>query len=287
MSLSASQPPTSLLQLGYFSNSLQVYLPPDANCFLSTVQHILKSKNKTNLVIGSKQPTAVYLSASEAADHCRDGASIWHFASSKAKDQKPGSSTSTPIPDVVLVGIGVETTFETVKAAELLRAMCPALAVRVVNVTDLMILTAESRHPHALSRERFVELFTADRPVLFNYHGYPTELQGMLFGRPRLERMSVAGYVEEGSTTTPFDMMLVNRVSRFHLAEQALKKGAEGNDEVRARLGGCLEDVARRVAEVERFIREFGKGELVPLSISHRRRVKQAWVLMQSCLRSG
>ncbi|KXX78344.1 putative phosphoketolase [Madurella mycetomatis] len=234
----------------------RVYLPPDANCFLSTVHHILKSKNKTNLVIGSKQPTAVYLSPSEAADHCRDGVSIWHFASTKDQ-QSPAPSTTNP--DVVLVGIGVETTFETVKAAELLRVICPALRVRVINVTDLMILIAESRHPHALSRERFIELFTADKPVLFNYHGYPTELQGLLFGRPGLERMFVAGYIEEGSTTTPFDMMLVNRVSRFDLADRALKKVAERNEEVRGKLEGYLQHVREEVGKVREFIRGFGK----------------------------
>lgn len=164
---------------------------------------------------------------------------------------------------MVLVGIGVETTFETVKAAELLRVICPALRVRVINVTDLMVLIAESKHPHALSRERFVELFTADKPVLFNYHGYPTELQGLLFGRPGLERMFVAGYVEEGSTTTPFDMMLVNRVSRFDLAERALNKVAERNGQVRGKLEGYLQPVRERVGKVREFIRGFGKGELI------------------------
>ncbi|KAK4238193.1 XFP N-terminal domain-containing protein [Achaetomium macrosporum] len=229
----------------------RVYLPPDANCFLSTIHHCLQSRNKTNLVIGSKQPTAVYLSPEEAAEHCRQGASIWHFASSEPNHPNP--------PDVVLTGIGVEVTFEVVKAAELLRTICPALRVRVVNVTDLMILPPESQHPHALSREKFIELFTADRPVLFNYHGYPTELQGLLFGRPGLERMRVAGYIEEGSTTTPFDMMLVNRVSRFHLAETALREGARGNESVKEGLEKWIGEVQRRREEVRGFITRHGK----------------------------
>ncbi|KAL2133158.1 hypothetical protein VTI74DRAFT_2819 [Chaetomium olivicolor] len=232
-------------------DAARVYLPPDANCFLSTTHHILKSRNKTNLVIGSKQPTAVYLSADEAAEHCRLGASIWQFASS------PDNAWQDP--DVVLTGIGVEVTFETVKAAELLRTICPELKVRVVNVTDLMILVPESKHPHALSRERFVELFTEDRPVIFNYHGYPTELQGILFGRPGTERMNVAGYIEEGSTTTPFDMMLVNQVSRFDVAVKALKRGAERNGEVKACLEECLGKVKGMVDDVKRFIVEHGK----------------------------
>lgn len=229
--------------------SARVYLPPDANCFLSTIHHCLKSKNYTNLVIGSKQPTAVYLSADEAAKHCKDGASIWKFASS-----------SWESPDVVLVGIGVEVTFEVVKAAELLRAICPALKVRVVNVCDLMILVEESKHPHALSKEKFVELFTKDKPALFSFHGYPTELQGLLFGRENVARMTVEGYIEEGTTTTPFDMMLVNRVSRFDVAARALKAGAAArNEEVQAKLDECLEVLETKVAEVREFIKGNGK----------------------------
>ncbi|KAK0611340.1 XFP N-terminal domain-containing protein [Immersiella caudata] len=231
--------------------SARVYLPPDANCFLSTVHHMLKSKNKTNLVIGSKQPTAVYLSPEEAAEHCRIGASIWHFASTPL----PANTD----PDVVLVGIGVEVTFEVIKAAELLRAICPSLRVRVINVTDLMVLVAESKHPHAISKERFAELFTNDRPVHFNYHGYVTELQGLLFGREGLWRMSVAGYREEGSTTTPFDMMLVNGVSRFDVATWALNAGAEWNEEVRRDLEKSAKEVGGRVDDVRKFIAQHGK----------------------------
>ncbi|KAK4118974.1 D-xylulose 5-phosphate/D-fructose 6-phosphate phosphoketolase [Parathielavia appendiculata] len=229
----------------------RVYLPPDANCFLSTVHHCLKSRNKTNLIIGSKQPTPVYLSPSEAADHCRQGASIWSFASSPLSQGQE--------PDVVLVGIGVEVTFETVAAASLLRTLSPALKVRVVNVTDLMILAPESKHPHALSKERFVELFTRDRPVLFNYHGYATELQGLLFGHGATARMQVNGYREEGSTTTPFDMMLVNGVSRFDLAEAALRAAAERNEEVKKGLEGLVAEVKKRVETVRKYITEHGK----------------------------
>ncbi|KAK0713656.1 XFP N-terminal domain-containing protein [Lasiosphaeria miniovina] len=236
------------------AEAARVYLPPDANCFLSTVQHCLQSRNYTNLIIGSKQPTAVYLSAEEAEEHCRLGASIWHFASSPDTD-----APSAADPDVVLVGIGVEVTFEVVKAAELLRTLVPALRVRVVNVTDLMILPAESRHPHALSAARFADIFTTDSPILFNYHGYQTELQGLLFGRAGLHRMAVDGYREEGSTTTPFDMMLVNRVSRFDVAARALRAGVERNLDVKQRLGACLEDIRRRVEDVRAFIAEHGE----------------------------
>lgn len=200
----------------------------------------------------------MYLSPDEAAEHCRLGASVWEFASSSSS---AGTGSDRDDTDVVLVGIGVEVTFEVVKAAELLRAVCPDLRVRVINVTDLMILVPESKHPHALSRDKFQEMFTADRPVLFNYHGYPTELQGLLFGRPATDRMDVAGYIEEGSTTTPFDMMLVNRVSRFDLAKKALRAGAERNEAVRGKLDGLLSEVDGRVKEVRKFILEHGKGE--------------------------
>ncbi|OQD77846.1 hypothetical protein PENDEC_c002G01690 [Penicillium decumbens] len=201
----------------------RVYLPPDANTFLTTVHHCLKSKNYVNLMVGSKQPTPVYLSPEEADNHCRAGASVWTFC----------STDDGADPDVVLVGIGVEVMYEVIQAAAILRERAPYLRVRVVNVTDLMILDDEGEHPHALSDERYNDLFSADRPIHFNYHGYPTELQGLLFGRPRANRVTIAGYMEEGSTTTPFDMMLVNKTSRYHVAQAAIDGGAIRNEKVR------------------------------------------------------
>ncbi|KAK0500499.1 phosphoketolase [Armillaria luteobubalina] len=204
------------------SISARVYLPPDANCFLSTVSHCLRAKNYVNLMVGSKQPTPVWLSAEEADRHCVAGASVWKFA----------SVDDGVDPDVVLVGIGVEVTFEVIAAASLLRKYTPDLRVRVVNVTDLMILAATGLHPHALSKDAFNNLFTEDKPIHFNYHGYPIELKGLLFGRPRLERVSIEGYNEEGTTTSPFDMMLANRTSRYHIAQAAVRGGALTNPKV-------------------------------------------------------
>jgi xylulose-5-phosphate/fructose-6-phosphate phosphoketolase len=126
-----------------------------------------------------------------------------------------------------------------------------------------MIVAAETRHPHALGKDKFAELFTADKPVLFNYHGYKTELGGLLFGREGLERMSVEGYREEGSTTTPFDMMLVNRVSRFDVVERALKAGAERNGGVGEKLEEYLGEVRGRVRAIREHIAGNGKGELL------------------------
>ncbi|CAG7917460.1 unnamed protein product [Penicillium olsonii] len=232
----------------------RVYLPPDANTFLTTVHHCLGSKNYINLMVGSKQPTPVYLSPEEAENHCRAGASIWKFC----------STDNGTNPDVVLVGIGVELMFEVIAAAELLRQLAPELRVCVVNVTDLMILENEGLHPHALSTEAFDTLFTPDKPIHFNYHGYPTELQGLLFGRPRLERVSVAGYIEEGSTTTPFDMMLVNRVSRYHVAQQALRGAAKVNEKVRVRQQELNSELENRIVEARKFILQNHTGKRVP-----------------------
>lgn len=184
----------------------RVYLPPDANCFLSTVSHCLRARNYVNLMVGSKQDTPVWLSPEEADRHCIAGAGIWKFASTEDGVD----------PDVVLVGIGVEVTFEVVCAASLLRKVVPELRVRVVNVTDLMVLSApaggaegsgsgqgQETHPHALGEEAFESLFTEGRDVHFNYHGYPSELRGLLFGRRSVggsgRAVGVEGYNEEGA----------------------------------------------------------------------------------------
>jgi len=221
----------------------RVYLPPDANCFLSTMRHCLDSKNYTNLMVGSKQPTPVWLSPEEADAHCRAGASVWKFASA-------GS------PDVVLVGIGTEVTFEVVAAAALLRKMAPEIAVRVVNVTDLMILGPTGSHPHALSDAGFDELFTSDKGIVVNYHGYVNDVAGLVFGRRRVaERMVVAGYKEEGTTTTPFDMMLVNSVSRYHVAMRAVEKAGVATE----RKDALLKQLRDKVDETREYIMENGE----------------------------
>ncbi|KAJ5239954.1 hypothetical protein N7468_004573 [Penicillium chermesinum] len=200
----------------------RVYLPPDANTFLSTVNHCLRSKDHVNLMVGAKQPTPV---TDEGIN-----------------------------PDVVLVGIGVEVMFEVIAAAALLRKRAPSLRVRVVNVTDLMILETANSHPHALSTESFDNLFTPDKPIHFNYHGYPTELQGLLFGRPRLERVSIAGYMEEGSTTTPFDMMILNHTSRYHVAQAAVAGAARHNPKVQIASQELQAGFGHDIAESRKYI---------------------------------
>jgi xylulose-5-phosphate/fructose-6-phosphate phosphoketolase len=215
------------------------------------MHHCLKSKNYINLMVGSKQPSPVYLSPEEAEIHCRAGAGIWKFC----------STDNGTNPDVVLAGIGVELMFEVIAAAAILRKIAPELRVCVVNVTDLMILENEGLHPHALSTEAFDSLFTPDRPVHFNYHGYPTELQGLLFGRPGLDRITVGGYIEEGSTTTPFDMMLVNRVSRFHVAQHALRGASKLNEKIRVRQQELHAQLEQEIVNVRKFIIDNHQGE--------------------------
>ncbi|EXJ91977.1 hypothetical protein A1O3_00527 [Capronia epimyces CBS 606.96] len=232
-------------------DAARVYFPPDANTFLSTMDHCLHSKNYVNLMVGSKQPSAVFLSADEAENHCCAGASVWKFA----------STDEGLNPDVVLVGIGAELTFEVVAAADLLRTKVPNLRVRVVNVTDLMILGQFSSHPHALTDDAFDSLFTADVPIHFNYHGYAVELKGLLFGRPNMQRVTIASYNEEGSTTTPFNMMLLNETSRYHVAIQAIKGAAKHNEWVRLHMHELTSELTGMITNVQNFIMENKDGK--------------------------
>ena len=200
-------------------------------------------------MVGSKQPQPVFLSPEEADSHCRAGASVWKFA----------STNDGLNPDVVIVGIGAELTFEVIEAAAMLCKLTPSLRVRVVNVTDLLILKHEGGHPHALSHEDFDTLFTPDCAVHFNYHGYGDEIKGLLFGRPNLSRVSVAAYNEEGSTTTPLDMMLRNGVSRYHVAEAAIRGAAKRNEKVALDMHEQLSGIRHELAKVREYIVRNGK----------------------------
>ncbi|TPX35719.1 hypothetical protein SmJEL517_g02021 [Synchytrium microbalum] len=198
------------------SNQSRVYLPPDANTLLATIDHCMRSKGHVNLIVSGKSPVPVYFNTyAEAKHHCNAGAGILKFASTDGGVN----------PDVVLVGCGCETTMEVVAAAALLKKDAPALRVRVVNVTDLMILAdpGASGHPHGLTTELFNSLFTADKPIVFNFHGYPSVVKSLLFDRVAgCDRLVVLGYIEEGTTTTPFDMLVLNQADRFTVAIRAL-----------------------------------------------------------------
>jgi xylulose-5-phosphate/fructose-6-phosphate phosphoketolase len=193
----------------------RIYLPPDANCLLSTAAHCLRSRNYVNLIVIDKQPELQWLDMDAAVKHCAAGASIWSWASNETPDSEP---------DVVLAAAGDTLTQEVVAAAWLLRKHLPALKVRVVNVVDLMCLSPAEVHPHGLPQDRFLQLFTADRPVVFGFHGYQRAVHAIVHGRPHAERFHVRGFMEEGTTTTPFDMVVKNGASRFHICLEALRR---------------------------------------------------------------
>lgn len=204
-------------------------------------------------MVGSKQPTPVFLSPDEAENHCKKGATVWEFASTEKGNN----------PDAVIVGIGTELTFEVVKAAEIIRRIAPELRLRVVNVTDLMILGTEGSHPHAFTGRGFDNLFTKDKPIHFNYHGYAAELKGLLFDRPQMDRITVASYKEEGSTTTPFHMMLLNEVSRYHVAMHSLKGAARVNESIKDKLYSHLKTLEKEVSDITDYIMKESKGKFI------------------------
>jgi xylulose-5-phosphate/fructose-6-phosphate phosphoketolase len=187
---------------------IRVYLPPDANCLLSVADHCLRSRDYVNVVVAGKQAALNYLSMDDAIPHCTRGIGIWEWASNE-----DGSE-----PDVVLACCGDIPTLETLAAAALLRERLPELKVRVVNVVDLMRLQPESEHPHGLPDSEFDAIFTTNRPVVFAYHGYPWLIHRLTYRRRNHDNLHVRGYKEEGTTTTPFDMVMLNDLDRFHLA---------------------------------------------------------------------
>ncbi len=192
----------------------RIYLPPDANCLLSVADHCFRSRNYVNLIVIDKQPQLQWLSMQEAVAHCTRGLSTWHWASNDEKIE----------PDVVLACAGDIPTLETVAAAWWLRHHLPELKVRVVNVVDLMTLYPPLLHPHGLGDAAFIDHFTEDKPVVFAFHGYPRAIHELVHGRPNTPRFHVRGYNEEGTTTTPFDMVVLNGMSRYHLCIEAMRR---------------------------------------------------------------
>ena len=187
---------------------VRVYLPPDANTLLSTMDHCLRSVNYVNLVVAGKQPQPQFLTMEEAIAHCTRGLGVWPWAGT----EKPGQE-----PDVVLAAAGDVPTLEVLAAAAILREELPDLAVRVVNVVDLMRLQHELEHPHGLSDRDFDTVFTTDKPIIFAFHGYPTLIHRLAYRRHGHRNLHVRGYLENGTTTTPFDMVMMNDLDRFHL----------------------------------------------------------------------
>ena len=186
---------------------IRVYLPPDANCLLSVADHCLRSRNYVNVIVAGKQPALDYLTIDEAIVHCTRGIGVWGWASNDQGEE----------PDVVLACAGDIPTLEVVAARAILRERLPDLRVRVVNVVDLMRLEPPSEHPHGLPDWEFDSLFTTSRPVIFAYHGYPWLIHRLTYRRTNHHNLHVRGYMEEGTTTTPFDMVMLNDLDRFHL----------------------------------------------------------------------
>jgi xylulose-5-phosphate/fructose-6-phosphate phosphoketolase len=185
---------------------VRIYLPPDANTLLSVADHCLRSADYINVIVAGKQPAPNWLDMDAAALHCARGLGIWDWASTDEGD-----------PDVVLACAGDVPTLETLAAADLIREHLPELRVRVVNVVDLMRLQADTEHPHGLPDAEFDAIFTTDRPIIFAYHGYPLLIHRLTYRRAGHDNVHVRGYKEEGTTTTPFDMVVMNDMDRFHL----------------------------------------------------------------------
>lgn len=193
---------------------VRVYLPPDANTLLSVADHCLRSKNYVNVIVAGKQPAPQFLNMDAAVKHCIAGASIWEWASNDAGGE----------PDVVMACAGDVPTLETLAATDILRQEFPELKARVVNIVDLMKLQPTNEHPHGLSDKNFDSLFTKDKPVIFAYHGYPWLIHRLTYRRTNHDNIHVRGYKEEGTTTTPFDMVVRNDLDRFHLVIDVIER---------------------------------------------------------------
>jgi len=224
---------------------VRIYLPPDANCLLSVTDHCLRSRNYVNIVVAGKQPAPQWLSMEEAIVHCTAGIGIWPWASNDQGGQ----------PDVVMACCGDVPTLETLAAVDLIRRYLPELKVRVINVVDLMKLQPADEHPHGLSDRDFDVLFTTDRPVIFAFHGYPSLIHQLTYRRHNHENLHVHGYREEGTTTTPFDMCVLNSLDRYHLVGDVIDR-VPGLGSRAAYVKQLIQDA---LIEHERYIVEHGE----------------------------
>jgi xylulose-5-phosphate/fructose-6-phosphate phosphoketolase len=223
---------------------IRVYLPPDANTLLSVTDHCLKSRNYVNVVVAGKQPAPQWLTIDQAIKHCTAGLGIWDWASS---DQ--GSE-----PDVVMACCGDVPTLETLAAVQLLQQHLPQLKVRVINVVDLMRLQPAEEHPHGLTDQEFDVLFTKDKPIIFAFHGYPWLIHRLTYRRTNHKNLHVRGYKEEGTTTTPFDMVVLNDLDRFHLAQDVIDRVPQ----LGARAAYFKQAIRDRLIEHRQYIEEHG-----------------------------
>jgi xylulose-5-phosphate/fructose-6-phosphate phosphoketolase len=234
---------------------VRVYLPPDANTLLSTIDHCLRSRHYINVVVAGKQPSLDFLSRDEAEAHCTRGIGIWGWAGTEASEDPLVGPPSDP--DVVLACAGDIPTLETLAAVDLLRQHLPELRIRVVNVVDLMRLQPDREHPHGLADKQFDAIFTSDRPVIFAYHGYPWLIHRLTYARNNHPNLHVRGYKEEGTTTTPFDMVMLNDLDRFHLVMDVIDR-VPG---LGSRLAPLRQQMVDARLAARRYTREFGEDD--------------------------
>jgi xylulose-5-phosphate/fructose-6-phosphate phosphoketolase len=224
---------------------IRVYLPPDGNTLLSVTEHCVRSRNYVNVIVAGKQPAPQWLTMDQAIKHCTAGIGIWEWASS---DQ--GSE-----PDVVMACCGDVPTLETLAAVQLMRQHLPELKVRVINVVDLMRLQPAEEHPHGLSDKEFDVLFTRDKPVIFAFHGYPWLIHRLTYRRTNHRNLHVRGYKEEGTTSTPFDMVVMNELDRFHLAQDVIDRLPQ----LGARAAYFKQAIRDKLIEHRQYIEEHGE----------------------------
>jgi xylulose-5-phosphate/fructose-6-phosphate phosphoketolase len=226
---------------------IRVYLPPDANTLLSVADHCLRSRDYVNVIVAGKQPQLEYLTMDEAVIHCTRGIGIWDWASTDLEAET----------DVVMACAGDVPTLETLAAVDILRQHFPELGIRVVNVVDLMRLQAPTEHPHGLSDSEFDMLFTRDKPIIFAYHGYPWLIHRLTYRRANHGNLHARGYKEEGTTTTPFDMAMLNDMDRFHLAIDVIDRvpGLAG------RAAHVRQQLADARLKARQYTREFGEDD--------------------------
>lgn len=228
----------------------RIYLPPDANSLLAVADHCLRSRNYVNLMVIDKQPQLQWLPIEEAIEHAARGASVWHWAGNEKNIAQPELNADRD-PDVVLACAGDTPTLETVAAAWWLRRLAPELCVRVVNVIDLMTLFPPGDHPHGMSDDTFNRLFTAEKPVIFAFHGYQHLIHQMLHHRSHPGRFHVRGFNEQGTTTTPFAMVILNAMSRFHLAAEAIRRSP-----LKSAREDSIERLETMIADAVRYSRD-------------------------------
>ncbi|WP_084127841.1 phosphoketolase [Demequina sp. NBRC 110055] len=224
---------------------VRVYLPADANTLLSTYDHCLRSRDYVNVVVAGKQPAPQWLTMDQAIDHCTRGLGIWEFASNVPLGEEP---------DVVMAAAGDVPTLEILAAIDILRRELPDLKIRMVNVVDLMRLQPEKEHPHGISDRDFDQLFTTDKPIIFNYHGYPWLIHRLTYRRNGHQNLHVRGFKEEGTTTTPFDMAMLNDIDRYHLAMDVIDRVPH----LGTRAAQLRQDLHDKRLEARRYAREHG-----------------------------